>query len=608
MHACYAWRRAVLSEPKSLRGKLMKRFVALGTILALLLSTAIFASGPLTYTVRTDLTAAAETVPTLCTPAPCKMTSNDLNAGTVILRSTDANTVLTNDEFATPGSAVQREWNSDSTVLSIQNFKHGVNNFLAFNPATQTTAIVPCTFVGANCWNGKLTTINGSVDGPMSGTQPYVYYSINSAGTAIQKMDFTATIANSAVADTDTNVAILGSCSGIPTITGTNELTDSLDDTRFLAPAGGGGTQDNWSLVYVFDKTQGCRWLNLSNFTVSAWGGVSISDANYFDETGGSITAQLCSQIHNARISLDGRWATISTQCFVGGASSGYIYFWDIDTNNVYRDAYTNTGSGPYYGGGHNAVGFNNIYVNVDTNFGGLNWFSKHVLPPLSTPTWLTSSIANAGFDDSHISWSNQGSGQLQPFIVSLYQTTAPSQAWGDEIIGVSPGGSGPTYRFTHMFTRAHDFNSQGIANVSRDGKWVAWCSDWTAARDDVYIAPMPTAGSPIPTVPTGSLPLVQNITVPAAPPAPVIKIAPATVNGAILGVPFSQQFTATGCAAACKCSVATKNPDGTPSALPTGLTLTPGCLLSGIIPLGSYVCPTNAACTVTTNFTIQAQ
>ena len=54
------------------------------------------------------------------------------------------------------------------------------------------------------------------------------------------------------------------------------------------------------------------------------------------------------------------------------------------------------------------------------------------------------------------------------------------------------PDGSGIVYRFAHLYTRAHDFNAQGQTNVSRDGKWGIFTSDWGgASRDDVFLVPL---------------------------------------------------------------------------------------------------------------------
>ena len=78
---------------------------------------------PLTYTSRTDMQAAPETMPALCSPAPCTMTSSDLNPSVKYTRVTDSSTVAANsgDFFTTNGSAEQMEWNSNSTLFYVGN-------------------------------------------------------------------------------------------------------------------------------------------------------------------------------------------------------------------------------------------------------------------------------------------------------------------------------------------------------------------------------------------------------------------------------------------------------------------------------------------------------
>jgi hypothetical protein len=103
---------------------------------------------------------------------------------------------------------------------------------------------------------------------------------------------------------------------------------------------------------------------------------------------------------------------------------------------------------------------------------------------------------------------------------------------------------------------------------------------------------------APIPTVPTGILPLTLTINVPVIVVPPPTMI-PVTIPGATVGVPYSQQISATGCGVlgnlVCKCSVSS-------GVLPPGLTLTPSCMLSGTIPVAAY----NTSTTV--KFSIQAQ
>jgi len=321
----------------------------------------------------------------------------------------------------------------------------------------------------------------------MSGVSPYVFYALGRAGGSdnakIKKMDFGAVISGGrSTGDTVTTVADPSACPAIPNTSGANLVSMNDNDTRWLTVFGGG--QDRWFVVFVWDAAQHCRWFNMATFTFGGDWGPSGS-ASYYDETGNPIAAEPCSSIHNVRMSRDGRWAVISTFC---GGGAGDIDFWDIATAKIYRGRSPGDVP-PYFGGGHKATGFNSVHANNGTYYSTAQWFTKRTIPPLGTPTWLTS--GSSAFDDSHESWNNQTSGQLQPMIASIYQTTPPTLAWGDEIVGISMDGSGIAYRFAHMYTRAHDFNAQGMANVSRDGKWAIFTSDWTTTRDDVFLVPL---------------------------------------------------------------------------------------------------------------------
>ena len=442
------------------------------------------------YTSRTDLNAAPETIPTLCSPAPCKMTSSDLNANLTYTRVTDSSvTPFPTDVFGTLGSAEQREWYSDNSGFYIYSPNHGMPIFYTFNPSTQTANKVRCTFTGNNCWNGILINIQASADGPMSGVSPHVFYGL--FGTQIQKQDFDTVISSGgSSADTVTSIANASATTGIPTTTNGNLLSGSRDDTRFVSAFGSGG-QDRWSTVWAYDTVQqGGRWFDNSNFTVGGnWG--PTGNATYIDESGTTIcsgsgcsnvggTNYECSQIHNVRISPDGRWARITSQC-----SPDRVDFWDIATSNVYR---SQSGINGFQGGGHIVTGFNNVFLSSNTDYAG-HWMNKIILPVMTAFTYL---INNSQPSDTHLNWDNQTSGNLQPVIASDFQTSAPTAALQDEIVGVSTDGAGTVWRFAHMFTRATTFQAQGIAHASPDGKWTIFCSDWGGgARYDVFLVPL---------------------------------------------------------------------------------------------------------------------
>ncbi len=89
-----------------------------------------------------------------------------------------------------------------------------------------------------------------------------------------------------------------------------------------------------------------------------------------------------------------------------------------------------------------------------------------------------------------HTNWSNCDTHMLLPFFSSTYRyggNADPWRAWDDEILGVTPTPGGPVYRFCHHRSIVDDdvtpvnpyFWYEPIVNVSPDGKWAIFTSNW---------------------------------------------------------------------------------------------------------------------------------
>jgi Putative Ig domain len=472
-------------------------------------STSVSTTG---YTSRTDLSAAPETIPALCSPAPCTMTSSDLNPNVTYLRVTDDSTdpYHPGESFATNGSAEQLEWNYNQTAFSVTGLSGGSGIIYSFDPSNQSVSRVPCNFSGAGC---NSNTYGGLVSGvgwdvSWSANSAYVLYGAGS-GTSIQKFDYTATVSNPATAATVSTLtasngrtSIYSNCSGMSVSSGSAYAMVNNNDTRWMSVLG--SSQDNWWVVYVFDITQGCRWYDISTQTTGGdWGptgGITMYDDNssIICQPGGATcplfnSSNTNTQIHNARWSREGDWVTITVQNY------GYLFFWQIATNNVYRCT-TNTGLATC--AGHKVNGANGSFFAFTGAANGTNtgFIDNHSLNSLPTTPLSTYSInpANADvpscawFVDGHLSAANAVPGQQNPVINSMFSTHAPTCAWVDEITGMAIDGSNTVWRFGHAYSRAHDFNAQIMANVSRDGKWAIFTSDWGGTtRDDVFLIPL---------------------------------------------------------------------------------------------------------------------
>ena len=248
-----------------------------------------------------------------------------------------------------------------------------------------------------------------------------------------------------------------------------------------------GGIQDQDFVVLVYDVATGCRWYDTNaGATGGQWG--PAGPITYRDNKGNVIPTRTHSAIHNARMDRQGDWVRITVQL-----SPAFMDFWNISTNDVYQCSNQSTGTPPLDGfcDGHVTFGFDHVFLNAIGNTSGPVY--SRTLPavlPYTVP--VTNQPAGFGWCcDTHLSWNNALKGQALPVLSSFYQTAAPTLAWQDEVVGMSTDGSGVVWRFGQMYTRAHDFNAQGIANVSRDGKWAIFTSDWGAGRDDVYLIPL---------------------------------------------------------------------------------------------------------------------
>lgn len=204
----------------------------------------------------------------------------------------------------------------------------------------------------------------------------------------------------------------------------------------------------------------------------------------------------------------------------------------------------------------------------------------------------------------SGANWSNHAGSTVTANIQAASQittlSTATSQGYGPTTL------YGPTLSSNDTVTFAA---AAGSANLSADcsGILVALCSDINGnvrpASGGWQAGAIQFGGGTVgPTVPSAILPLTLTVNVPVIPPPPVvppIAMSPMTIPAATEGIAYSQQITATGCGALgtsiCTCTVSI-------GALPKGLTLTPGCLLSGVIPIGTFTA------TSTVSFTVKAQ
>jgi len=241
-------------------------------------------------------------------------------------------------------------------------------------------------------------------------------------------------------------------------------ITVSADDQTFATALSLTGSQGTGIYVVAWNRSGTCHWWNTSTGVTDSGNVTGVTDEFY---------------IHNARLSLDGNWVTVSRQTCITTCTNHMVYNWQLGTTNITSNVIQNSG--------HWTVGYNHV-ANDST--------SPHQqsvqLAPASSPGTNTC-LADCGAAnppqysnwDTHFSWQNANAADSNLAFGSSFitGTEVPAQAWNNEVMGYDASGSGTVYRFGRNYitgnTSATFAAEQGIGSVSQDGKWFAFASDW---------------------------------------------------------------------------------------------------------------------------------
>jgi hypothetical protein len=243
------------------------------------------------------------------------------------------------------------------------------------------------------------------------------------------------------------------------------DISTTADDRRFMGVFG--PRQGDNYIAYVYDRDKGCRWFNTKTGEVGGqWGPKGkISGAESFG-------------IHDARISKGGDFVVIT-----GGGQGPVV--WDVATLNAVLCTLQN----PMACGGHHAIGYS-LMVNPSR--------MKHPMELLVRPlnhlektSQLIPELKDHGvWFDKHLSWNNADAQDTNPVCLSTYTPANPStertpltvdQPWVNEIDCIEMDGKGSkVWRFAHTYSTAKNgFWSTPRGNVSQDGRFYAFTSDW---------------------------------------------------------------------------------------------------------------------------------
>jgi hypothetical protein len=399
----------------------------------------------------------------------------DPTFGSNMLRVTDGQTRpgSANRSYRVPSNAHLAAWNADSTRFYVVSNDGTVIPY-SFNPETITASRMQATGTGS----GGLT-LGFYVEPQFSRVDPNVIFgAVNGTNNrTISKYDFKAGTYTTIV-DLDTIVSGLAN-------TYVGGLMSGGTQTENLMTFFGGGSQDNhyYALWAPLGNLAGRKLLNTLTSTVN----------------GASIGTTLNFHVHSAMIDKSGRFVFLYPTA-VDLASPRYasqVYIWDTSSNAV-----TAITSGGHDGavamrpGGHDAAGYE-TWVNQDcctsSSWDAAQWqfrdlTSLNQISDLISPVQASKEVYLA----DHTSWNNAQPNVLVPVISSTYRyggNTAPWRAWDDEIIGIDTtnGGGGLVWRFAHHRSLVASesnpttpyFWYEPIANVSPNGNWVVFTSNW---------------------------------------------------------------------------------------------------------------------------------
>ncbi len=286
---------------------------------------------------------------------------------------------------------------------------------------------------------------------------PDIIYGVNRGSGRLEQYDLSAG-RTSTVHDPSSCVKLGAADHGF-------SISVSANDQRFLTYFG--PQQDKNFLVYVYDRAKGCRWLNTQTGEIGGqWG------------PKGPVTLDRRFGIHDARISKSGEIVLIS------GSNEGPV-LWDVNTLH----ATICSQRAPTACGGHHAMGYSHLINPAGTNHP--MDLRVRALDHSETSVPIIGQLEKAeGWYDKHISWNNVDPEDSAPACLSTYRRDNPATPkvpltvkgpWENEIDCVETDGKkSQVWRFAHTYsTTQNGFWSTPRGNVSRDGRFYMFTSDW---------------------------------------------------------------------------------------------------------------------------------
>lgn len=183
------------------------------------------------------------------------------------------------------------------------------------------------------------------------------------------------------------------------------------------------------------------------------------------------------SQLDEVQVDKTGQWLVVKT----GQSGAGVI---EVRIVNLATGAVENlTDNGPDFSPGHSDNGAG-IVIGAD------NWNNRVTYRSLAAPH-AVSTVLSLGSDwsqDYHVSMLAANETWV---LLSLYGNTSPG-LFHSEIVQVATDGSGKVRRLAHHRSVVGDYYDSPRANLSRDGRFVAFTSNWQGGGREVFVLRTP--------------------------------------------------------------------------------------------------------------------
>ena len=453
---------------------------------ALLISS--LAQAPASYQAVADR--GPRTEPPLVRLGSAGISFNDPAFGTRIWRVTDRLTRpdAPDRSFRTPSATHQNAWSADSSYF-----------YVVSNGGT----IVPFAFDKTTGHFSRGATLRFYIEPQFSYVDDSVIYgSVTGSGASlrtIDQYDF-ASGAYTRLLDLDALE---------PGLQGTyvGGLSSSAGSPERILAFFGGTQQDRHHYVVVFDRSDPARR--------------QILDTSASTLNGKRLKSPLGFNLHHATLDRSGRYVALYPTAvdLAAPRKAAQVYMWD-----TLDGAITAMPVVEAHSGGHDAYGYG-VAVNKDccvdaSAWDAAQWQLRHLDAPLVSRDLIHPLIGPKEVSLSdHPTWNNARPDRLVPFISATYRYGTADVAWrpwDNEVIAVQTdvgSGSAEVWRLAHHRSNVDNDNDPSVIafwytprpNVSRDGHWVLFTSNWektlgtdpqgTAgekARQDVFLMRLP--------------------------------------------------------------------------------------------------------------------